>query len=242
MKLSALNEVNPSEVHYVFNCLTYDYEFEQTLKIYFGVEKVKRFSDIEGFLNKKQRMELMKKRALMDSPKLYNNEHTTVGEFTYGLPDIVTYEGDETTLIIGRFCSIAKNVKIVCGGNHRVDWISTYPFNIFISEYAAIKGHPCSKGNITIGNDVWIGTGATILSGVTIGDGSVIAANATVTDDVAPYTVVGGVPAHFIKRRFDELTIKKLLEIKWWDWDYEKIYDAIPLLQSGHINELFKMM
>lgn len=81
-----------------------------------------------------------------------------------------------------------------------------------------------------------------ILSGVTIGDGVVVAANATVTDDVAPYTVVGGVPAHFIKRRFDESTIKKLLEIKWWDWDYEKIYDAIPLLQSDRINELFEMM
>lgn len=99
-------------------------------------------------------MELMKKIAFIDSSRLYSSEHTIVGEFTYGLPDIIVYERDETTLTIGKFCSIANDVKIICGGNHRTDWISTYPFNIYINEYKTIEGNPISKGNITIGNDV----------------------------------------------------------------------------------------
>ena len=109
---------------------------------------------------------------------------------------------------------------------------------MLVNSYKKIEGNPVTKGDIVIGNDVWIGVGATILSGVTIGDGAVIAANATVTKDVEPYTVVGGVPAHYIKHRFDKKNIEKLLEIKWWDWDYEKIYDAIPLLQSGDVDQL----
>lgn len=233
-----LNELKNSEIDFVFNCLSYRVEFEKLLMEYFSVEKVKRLEEIEVFLTKKQRMEFLKKRTYMESESLYEKNNASVGEFTYGVPDIRTFNKDETKLIIGKFCSIARDVKIICGGGHRLDWVSTYPFNVLVNSYKKIEGNPVTKGDIVIGNDVWIGVGATILSGVTIGDGAVIAANATVTKDVEPYTVVGGVPAHYIKHRFDKKTIEKLLEIKWWDWDYEKIYDAIPLLQSGDVDQL----
>lgn len=95
-----------------------------------------------------------------------------------------------------------------------------------------------NKGDIVIGNDVWIGSNAKIMSGVHVGDGSIIAANAVVTKDVEPYTVVGGVPAKMIKKRFPDEIIEMLEQMKWWNWDYEDIYDVVPLLQSGNVNGL----
>lgn len=102
-----------------------------------------------------------------------------------------------------------------------------------------IKGHPKTKGDIVVENDVWIGISSLILSGVRIGNGSVIAASSVVTKDVEPYTIVGGNPARVIRKRFDEQTIKKLEEIQWWNWEYEYIYDAIPILQSNQMDNLF---
>jgi virginiamycin A acetyltransferase len=160
----------------------------------------------------------------------------SIGKYSFGYPKVKTW-GENATLKIGNFCSIAPGVNIVLGGEHRVDWVTTYPFNAILREYRHIKGHPATKGDITIGNDVWIGMNATILSGVTIGDGAVIGANSLVTNDIEPYTIVGGNPAKPIRKRFDQQTIDKLLKIRWWDWDIEKIKKTVPDLLSNQVEE-----
>lgn len=155
-----------------------------------------------------------------------------VGDYTYGMPAVRSW-GEEAMLHIGKFCSIADQVTVFLGGEHRVDWVTTYPFSALLPEYAHIEGHPRSKGDVHIGNDVWIGHGVMILSGVHIGDGAVIAAKAVVTRDVPPYAVVAGNPAAVVKNRFDLETVTRLLTICWWDWELSHIEGAIPLLLSG---------
>jgi acetyltransferase-like isoleucine patch superfamily enzyme len=165
-----------------------------------------------------------------------------IGNHTYGEPTILQF--DQTTrLVIGRFCSISEQVTLILGGNHRPDWVTTYPFPAFKEswpEAAAIKGHPASKGDIIIGHDVWIGYGATILSGVTIGSGAVIGAQAVISGNVAPYAVMAGNPAQEIKKRFDDPTIAQLLQLAWWDWPEEKIRTSLPFLCSNQIQQLLK--
>ncbi|MGH9084630.1 MAG: CatB-related O-acetyltransferase [Acidimicrobiales bacterium] len=155
-----------------------------------------------------------------------------IGRGTYGIPQIRSWR-EGPTLKIGAFCSIAANVQIFLGGEHRTDWITTYPFSVFWPSARQIEGHPRIKGDVIIGNDVWIGTGALILSGVTIGDGSVIGAGAVVGRSVPPYAVVVGNPAEVVRKRFDEHTIGRLLRIRWWDWDDSKIEQFLPLMLSG---------
>ena len=160
-----------------------------------------------------------------------------VGKYTYGSP-LVLWD-TEANLTVGNFCSIGPGVTIYLGGNHRVDWISTYPFgHIHQDVFTTFDGvgHPSTKGDVIIGNDVWICSNATIMSGVTIGDGAIIANNSHVVKDVEPYTVVGGNPAKFIKHRFNPHQIAELLKIKWWSWDDEKINQAAPLLCSQNID------
>ncbi len=163
-----------------------------------------------------------------------------IGEYTYGTPEIFWWE-ESVTLKIGRFCSIAEGVKIFLGGNHRTDWVTTYPFSA--KEMTAtwptateIVGHPTSKGDIIIGNDVWLGAHSSILSGISIGDGAVIGAHAVVTKDVPSYTIVAGNPAKIIRRRFSASQIELLLEIRWWDWEPEKIAHYLPLMCSPDID------
>ena len=156
-----------------------------------------------------------------------------VGEYTYGHPQILYDRG--ANLEIGKYCSIARGVRIFLGGNHRIDWITTYPF-----PELEVKGAQVSKGDVRIGNDVWIGRGATILSGVTIGDGAVVGGNSVVAKDVEPYSVVVGNTARHVKYRFDQETINKLLEIGWWDWDHKKVLDNIELLCSPRIGEFVR--
>ena len=156
----------------------------------------------------------------------------TVGEGTYGRPTIYFWD-DQTKIRIGKYCSIATEVKIILGGEHRIDWVSTYPFMEFLDIWptsSGIEGHPGSKGDIEIGNDVWIGHGAIIMSGISIGDGAVIAAGSVVTKSVEPYLIVGGNPAKPIRTRFDDETIYELLRIKWWDYNRERIQEILPLL------------
>lgn len=148
-------------------------------------------------------------------------------------------------LKIGKFCSIACGAKFLfTSANHTLNSLSTYSFPIFFEEWNLDSKDICNawdnKGDIIIGNDVWIGYEAVILSGVTIGDGAIIAARAVVTEDVPPYTIVGGVPAKQIRKRFDDQTINKLQNLRWWEWDEEKIKRNIPAIQSGNIEELTK--
>lgn len=162
-----------------------------------------------------------------------------VGAFSYGVPE-VRWWGEDAGLTVGKFCSIARNVSIFLGGNHRIDWITTYPFSVqppWRSQTGKVA-HPVSRGNVIIGNDVWLGNGCTILSGVTIGDGAVIAANATVTRDVPPYAVAAGNPAKVVKFRFSEGDIQKLQATQWWNWDEARIRAQLPVLLSNDIASL----
>lgn len=157
---------------------------------------------------------------------------------TYGQPKVYSW-GEGTTCHIGNFCSIAFGVQIFVGGNHRVDWISTFPFGHTSVETFPIKllGHPHTKGDVIIKNDVWLGANSTIMSGVTIGNGAVVAAHSVVTKDVPDYCIVAGNPARIIKKRFSDEQIKDLLEIAWWDLPDDKIFPLVPLLCSGKIDE-----
>jgi acetyltransferase-like isoleucine patch superfamily enzyme len=157
-----------------------------------------------------------------------------VGEWSYGSPRIISW-GEGATFVIGRFCSVAGGVTILLGGEHRVDWVTTYPFNVLFKEAQGIEGHPKTKGDVTIGNDVWIGTDAFILSGVTVGDGAVIAARSVVTKDVPPYSIVAGNPARVVRYRFSQPLVGSLLRIAWWDWPLPKIVEALPLLLSHDV-------
>ena len=160
----------------------------------------------------------------------------TKGEHTYTDGEVSIFFLDAADLKIGKYCSIASDCTIFLGGNHRVDWISTYPFSRDFN--CTLVGHPSTKGDIVIGNDVWIGQGVTILPGVIVGDGAVIGAKSVVVKDVPPYSVVCGNPAELKKFRFTIEEIKMLLELKWWDWSDEKVYQAIPFLTSGDLESL----
>jgi virginiamycin A acetyltransferase len=182
---------------------------------------------------------------------IIKNPNIIVGDYTYyddfesveNFEKNVKYHFDFTgdKLIIGKFCMIASDVKFIMNGaNHLTDAISAYPFAIFGNDWQNAmdgKTYPV-KGDITIGNDVWIGHNATIMAGVTIGDGAIIATNATVTKDVAPYSIVGGNPAQLIRKRFSEEVISELLAIQWWHWDIEKITQNVQLLTSNDFEKL----
>ncbi|WBV44319.1 type B chloramphenicol O-acetyltransferase [Pseudoroseomonas cervicalis] len=147
-------------------------------------------------------------------------------------------------LIIGAFCSIGSGAAFIMAGNqgHRSDWVSTFPFH-WMPEVPAFAGAANGyrpAGDTVIGNDVWIGTEAIIMPGITIGDGAVIGARAVVTQDVAPYAIVGGNPARLIRKRFGEAEIAMLLELRWWDWSDDALQAAMPLLTSGDIAALHR--
>ena len=153
------------------------------------------------------------------------------------------YPVNHDRLMIGKFCSIACGAKFIfTSANHSLKSLSTYPFPIFFEEWGLdvtdITDAWDNKGDIIVGNDVWIGYEAVILSGVTIGDGAIIGSRAVVTKDIPPYTIVGGVPAKPIRKRFDDVTIARLLELKWWDWSEERIKANLKIIQSGRIDEL----
>lgn len=162
--------------------------------------------------------------TFMSQDPAYKNYQ--IGKFTYGCPRIIKYHKN-ANLKIGNFCSIAEEVKIFLGGEHFMDKKTTYPLNTIFRKKPLDE---FSKGDVVIGNDVWIGHGATILSGVSIGDGAVIGAESVVAKSVDPYSVVVGNPGKMVKKRFDKQTIKKLLKMRWWDWEEERILKNIDFL------------
>lgn len=167
------------------------------------------------------------------------------GKYSYGLEHVRIYHWDvDSKLRIGSFNSISSS-EFLLGGNHRTDWLTTFPFgHVFDERFPngaihGLKGHPVSKGDITIKNDVWIGYGCTVMGGVTIGNGSVLAARAVVTKDVPDYSIVGGNPARILKYRFDEQMIAMLLDMAWWNEDDKVINAIVPSLQSiGTLEDL----
>ena len=201
--------------------------------------------------DKNQKFPLEGYERLCFLKNMVKNPNIIVGDYTYyddfenveNFEKNVKYHFDFTgdKLIIGKFCMIASDVKFIMNGaNHLSEALSAYPFAIFGKDWANAmegKSYP-NKGDVLVGNDVWIGYNATIMAGVKIGDGAIIAANSTVVKDVEPYSIVGGNPAKEIKRRFPDETIKKLLEIKWWDWDIERITANVQHLTDGNIENL----
>lgn len=171
---------------------------------------------------------------------IFKAKNFIIGDFTYGEPEVL-FSTNKSNLIIGKYCSLAKGVKIFLGGNHRTDWVTTYPFcadsfkKVF-PEASTIAGHPATKGDVNIGNDVWIGADATIMSGVSIGNGAVIAARSVVTKNIGDYEIWGGNPARLLKNRFSKEQIKRLNQIQWWDWEIEKIREQTHLLCSDEID------
>lgn len=194
-------------------------------------------TQLRRFLTKKDIMGFTAEWIYKYQQMQYVKDNVQVGEFTYGVPSIWDYH-DGAKLSVGKYCSIAPNVTIMLGGEHRTAWCTTYPFDQILEE-EHIADYSKTKGDITIGNDVWVAKDSTILSGVHIGDGCVVGNKALVTKDIEPYSIVGGIPARVIRKRFDEETIQRLEEIQWWNWKEEHIYDAIPLLQSDSMEKLF---
>lgn len=171
----------------------------------------------------------------------YYDDYETNGEdFEKHVTHFYPFIGDK--LIIGKFCSLAKGIRFIMNGaNHRLDGLTTYPFNIIGNGWEKvtprIEDLPL-KGDTIIGNDVWIGENVTILPGVHIGDGAIIGANSVVAKDIEPYAVAVGNPCHVVKKRFTEEKIQILLNLKWWDFDEEKIFNNLEALVKGNIDKL----
>ena len=152
------------------------------------------------------------------------------------------YEFLGDKLIIGKFCAIAKGIEFVMNGaNHRMNSVTTYPFNIMGSGWEqftpSLEDLPL-KGDTVVGNDVWIGQNVTVMPGVHIGDGSIIAANSVVTKDIPPYSIAGGNPCKLIRKRFDDDLTAYLLNLKCWDWDADKIFRNMDALCSGNLQKI----
>jgi len=146
----------------------------------------------------------------------------SIGSFSYGSPEVL-FGSEKSKIIIGKYCSISDGVTILLGGEHRIYSISTYPFYNFFPDARIFNKYSETKGDVIIENDVWIGQNALILSGVKIGDGAVVDACSVVSKDVPPYSIVAGNPAKIVRMRFDNATIEKLLQIKWWNCSSEQV-------------------
>lgn len=189
---------------------------------------------LELLKERRTRKRLRKLDKLQRAPEKIRLKYPryTVGVGTYGIPEVIEF-GDDTILRIGSYTSIAEGVRILLGGEHRTDWITTYPFPAMIRGLEDIKDYAPSKGDVVIGSDCWICADAMILSGVTIGHGAIVAAGAIVTRDVAPFSVVGGNPCKFIRWRFEEDVREELLQAAWWDWPMEEVKTVARALCSS---------
>ena len=192
---------------------------------------------IIGCLARKVRDQCVFEREADD----FESGRLVMGKHTYGHPLIESYRGSEARVIFGDYCSIGPRVRIITGGEHPADRISTFPFRIKFNVPGAHEdGFPNTKGDVVIGNDVWLASDVTILSGVHIGDGAVVMAGAVVTKDVMPYSIVGGVPAKVVRKRLPDSQIDSMLAIRWWEWSEEKIRGEIPLLASTHVDQFIE--
>ncbi len=152
--------------------------------------------------------------------------------------NILTWPPYSAKLTVGSFCSISDHVEFFLDADHRRDWVTTSPLRAVLELDGAYQdGHPATRGDITIGNDVWIGRGASILSGVTVGDGAVIAARAVVTRDVPPYAIVVGNPGRLARYRFSDEIVQGLLRIQWWDWPISVIEERVGELCDTAVAE-----
>ena len=184
----------------------------------------------------------------VQGPYIEVGEFTIYNDFVHDPRDfqknnvLYHYPVNGDRLTVGKFCSIACGARFLMNSaNHAMGSLSTYVFPIFCEEWdhgMKVTEAWDNRGGIAVGNDVWIGYEAVILSGVTIGDGAIVAARSVVTKDVPPYTVVGGVPARPIRRRFGQETIDALLELKWWDWPPEKLSGSLRAIQRGDLEAL----
>ena len=188
-------------------------------------------------------------RNVVTDPSIIVGDYTIYDDFVHDPRDfqrnnvLYHYPINHERLVIGKFCSIACGARFLFNSaNHTQRSLSTYIFPVLFEEWGLdVERIPeawDNKGDIVIGNDVWIGYEAVVLAGVTIGDGAIIGARAVVTRDVPPYTIVGGVPAKPIRKRFSDAEIARLLELKWWDWPVEKIAAGIDAIQSGDLEAL----
>lgn len=186
---------------------------------------------------------------VVTDPSISVGEYTTYDDFVNDPREfqknnvLYHYPVNHERLVIGKFCSIACGAKFLFNSaNHALSPLTTYPFPIFFEEWdldvERVAEAWDNKGDIVIGSDVWIGYEAVILAGVAIGDGAVVGTRAVVTRDVPPYTIVGGIPARPIRRRFSDQTIDRLLALRWWDWPPERIKAALPAIQAGDISAL----
>lgn len=190
-------------------------------------------------------------KAVVKNPNITIGSYTMYNDFVNDPVDfeknnvLYHYPINNDRLVIGKFCSIACGAKFIfTSANHTMNSLSTYPFPLFFEEWDTPVSEVASawdnKGDIVIGNDVWIGYEAVIMSGVHIGDGAIIGTRAVVTKDVEPYTIVGGIPAKPIRKRFDEDTIEKLEALRWWDWPHEQIRRLLPAIKSGDVEAFMK--
>lgn len=188
-------------------------------------------------------------KSVITNPNIKIGNYTMYNDFVDDPIDfeknnvLYHYPVNHDKLIIGKFCSIACGAKFIfTSANHTLKSLSTYPFPLFWEEYGLNQKDVTqawdNKGDIIIGNDVWIGYEAVIMSGVHIGNGAIIGTRAVVTKDVEPYTIVGGMPAKPIKKRFNDKTIEKLQSICWWNWDKEKIREKMNDIMCGNIDKL----
>lgn len=178
-----------------------------------------------------------KYRFLRDHPRFSSFE---IGDWTYGIPTVFLGR-THGTLRIGKYCSIGPKVECILVGDHRVDFVTTYPFSVFFDEAKHVLGYPRDRGDIVIGNDVWLCYGATILAGAKIGDGAVVGLGAVVTGEVPPYAIVAGNPARIIRFRFESKVIERLLAVRWWDWPHDAVLRAAPYLASDKVSEFLRL-
>lgn len=183
------------------------------------------------------RLRQMDKLARVSERLRQRYPHHTFGTGTYGSPEVIEYDAD-THLSVGAYTSIASGVKVMLGGSHRMDWVTSFPFPMMLDELKDVEDCNVSNGDVVIGSDCWLCRDAMILSGVTVGHGAVVAAGAVVCKDVPPYAVVGGNPAKFIKWRFDEQTRERLLASAWWDWPEAEVKAVARTLCSNDIEGL----